>query len=89
MTGKQVLGKKTEALILQGLPHRGLYWTRTSDPIDVNDGRSFFARLICFRTIDKFDGINCRICIAILIHIEDQHDDLVHVTPGFLSFMCY
>ena len=37
MTGKQVLGKKTEALILQGLPHRGLYWTRTSDPIDVND----------------------------------------------------
>ena len=30
-------GKKMEALDLQGLPGGGLYWTRTSDPIDVND----------------------------------------------------
>ena len=28
---------KKEALDLQGLPGGGLYWTRTSDPIDVND----------------------------------------------------
>ena len=26
-----------EALDLQGLPGGGLYWTRTNDPIDVND----------------------------------------------------
>ena len=26
-----------EALDLKGLPGGGLYWTRTSDPIDVND----------------------------------------------------
>ena len=45
-----------------------------------NGGRPFFARLICFRTTDKFGGIPCRICIAILIHIEDRHDDLVHIT---------
>ena len=45
-----------------------------------NGGRPFFARLICFRTTDKFGGILCRICIAILIHIEDRHDDLVHIT---------
>ena len=29
--------KKVEVLDLQGLPCGGLYWTRTSDPIDVND----------------------------------------------------
>ena len=29
--------KKKEALDLQRLPGGGLYWTRTSDPIDVND----------------------------------------------------
>ena len=45
-----------------------------------NDGRPFFARLICFRTTDKFGGIPCRICIAILIHIEDRYDDLLHIT---------
>ena len=50
-----------------------------------NDGRPFFARLICFRTTDKFGGIPCRICIAILIHIEDRHDDLVHITSEIVD----
>ena len=32
-----MMAKKVEALDLQGLPSGGDSWTRTNDPIDVND----------------------------------------------------
>ena len=34
---RRAKAKKVEVLEFQGLPGGGLYWTRTSDPIDVND----------------------------------------------------
>ena len=39
--------KKVEALDLQGLPSGGDSWTRTNDPIDVNDVLSV---LVMFET---------------------------------------
>ena len=67
-----------EALDLQGLPGGGLYWTRTSDPIDVNDVLSApatfvqeedeFSIRLQSRSYKGFHGI----CTRVQLHPPDR-----------------